>query len=86
MGPRREAGTGDGNRDSGSRCSEHSMEAAGLQVATSLGPLWLHLGRVHPQDDRAGPRNQCFSNCFVSRTHLGSGDSESVGLGQDSVS
>ena len=39
----------------GSRCSEHGLEGAGLQVATLPGPLWLHLGRVHPQDDRAGP-------------------------------
>ena len=36
---------------------------------------------------RAGPLNQCFSNCTVTRTHLRSGDSESVGLGyrQDSM-
>ena len=65
----------------GSRCSEHGLEGARLQVATPPGPLWLHLGRMHPQDDRAGPQNQRFSNCTVSRTHLGSRDSESVGLG-----
>ena len=55
----------------GSRCSEYGLEGAGLQVATPPGPLWLYLGRVKPQDDGAGPRNQRFSNCTVSRTHLG---------------
>ena len=44
-------------------------------------PGSLHLGRVQPQEGRAGLLNQRFSNCTVSRTHLGSRDSESVGLG-----
>ena len=48
-------------------------------------PGGLYLGRVQPQEDGAGPLNQRFSDCTVSRTHLGSGDSESVGLGREKI-
>ena len=74
----------------GSRCSQHGLEARGsrwphplvlsdcLHLVAGMG--WGGVECNHRMT-RAGPLNQCFSNCTVTRTHLRSGDSESVGLG-----
>ena len=83
MGPRKEACTGAGNRDS--RVQVLRAWPGGGGAPGGHTP-WYSLdactwGRVQLQDDQAGPLNKCFSNCNVSRIHLGSGDSESVGLG-----
>lgn len=67
-----------------SRCSEHSLEGAGLQVAT---PLVLSLAactwrRVQPPDEPSrASKNQCFSNCTVSSDSPGIWRFLSVGLG-----
>ena len=80
VGPRREADTGAGARGSGAQALRAWTGGAGLLVATPPGPPCLPLGRVQPQEEGAGPVNQRFSDCIVSRTPLGSGDSESVRL------
>ena len=75
----------------GFRCSEHGLEGRGSRWPHPLvlsGCLHLVAGvgwgvglECNHRMTRAGPLNQCFSNCTVTRTHLRSGDSESVGLG-----
>ena len=82
MGPRRRPALALGAGMLGSRCSEQGLEGTGLQVATPPCRLWLPApgGGCKHRVTRAGPLNQRFSNCSMSRTHLGSGDSESVVL------
>ena len=76
----------------GSRCSEHGLSRGGAPggytplsslAACTWGWGWGWGGGVecNHRMTRAGPLNQCFSNCTVTRIHLRSGDSESVGLG-----
>ena len=93
MGTPKEACIGAGSRGSGVQVLRARPGGAGLQVATPPCPLWLPapgqagggmggtIGACNPGMTRVGPLNQCFSNCTVGRTHLRSGDSESVGLG-----
>ena len=89
MGPRRETCTDTGSR--GSRVQVLRAQPGGGGAPGGHTP-WSSLaactwGGCNHRMTRAGTLNQCFSNCNVSRTHLGSRDSESVGLGyrQDSM-
>ena len=87
MGPRREACTGDGSRDSGVQVLRALPGGGG---APGGHTPWSSLAactweRYNHRMTGAGPLNQRFSNCTVSRTHLGSRNSESVGLGRDKI-